>query len=77
MDCFFLFRFASDDECGFDREREVHVLPLLVDNSHDLLSDARYLWHGRRNFVELAPGMGHIFAVRRKVRDEHDFDYFF
>ena len=44
---------------------------------HDLLSDARYLWHGRRNYVELAPGMGHIFAVRRKVRDEHDFDYFF
>jgi starch synthase (maltosyl-transferring) len=44
---------------------------------HDLLSDARFLWHGGRNFVELAPGIGHIFAVRRKVRDEHDFDYFF
>jgi starch synthase (maltosyl-transferring) len=43
---------------------------------HDLLTDARYLWHGQRNFVELGPGMGHVFAVRRKVRDERDFDYF-
>jgi starch synthase (maltosyl-transferring) len=43
---------------------------------HDLLTDARYLWHGRRNYVELDPGMGHIFALRRRVRDERDFDYF-
>jgi len=43
---------------------------------HDLLTDGRYLWHGRRNFVELAPGMGHVFAVRRQVRSERDFDYF-
>ncbi len=43
---------------------------------HDLLTDARYLWHGRRNFVELEPGMGHVFVVRRRVRDERDFDYF-
>ena len=43
---------------------------------HDLLSDARYLWHGGRNYVELAAGMGHVFAVRRRVRDERDFDYF-
>jgi len=43
---------------------------------HDLLTDARYLWHGGRNYVELDAGMGHIFAVRRRVRDERDFDYF-
>ncbi|HUP96241.1 MAG TPA: alpha-1,4-glucan--maltose-1-phosphate maltosyltransferase [Burkholderiales bacterium] len=43
---------------------------------HDLLTDAQYVWHGRRNYVELPPGMGHIFAVRRRVRDERDFDYF-
>jgi starch synthase (maltosyl-transferring) len=43
---------------------------------HDLLTDARYLWHGRRNYIELDAGMGHIFAVRRRVRDERDFDYF-
>ncbi|HYC45824.1 MAG TPA: alpha-1,4-glucan--maltose-1-phosphate maltosyltransferase [Burkholderiales bacterium] len=43
---------------------------------HDLLTDARFLWHGRRNYVELDAGMGHVFAVRRRVRDERDFDYF-
>jgi starch synthase (maltosyl-transferring) len=43
---------------------------------HDLLTDARYLWQGNRNYVELEPGMGHVFVVRRRVRDERDFDYF-
>ena len=34
---------------------------------HDLLSDARYLWHGRRNYVELDPEIqpAHIFRIRR------------
>ncbi len=45
---------------------------------HDLLSDARYLWHGSRNYVELNPLMlpAHIFKVRRRLRTEQDFDYF-
>ncbi len=45
---------------------------------HDLLSDARYLWQGRRNFVQLDPQAApvHIFKLRRKVRTERDFDYF-
>jgi starch synthase (maltosyl-transferring) len=43
---------------------------------HDLLTDARYHWRGRRNFVELTPGMGHIFAVGSRVRDERDTDNF-
>ena len=45
---------------------------------HDLLSDARYLWHDTHNFVELNPQIvpAHIFVVRRKVRTERDFDYF-
>lgn len=43
---------------------------------HELLSGARYLWHGPRNFVQLAPGMGHVFRLRRRVRTERDFDYF-
>ncbi len=45
---------------------------------HDLVSDARYLWHGARNFVQLDPTSTpvHIFRVRRKVRTERDFDYF-
>ncbi|MEP7013890.1 MAG: alpha-1,4-glucan--maltose-1-phosphate maltosyltransferase [Verrucomicrobiota bacterium] len=34
---------------------------------HDLLSDARYVWHGRRNYIELDPDIqpAHIFRVRR------------
>jgi starch synthase (maltosyl-transferring) len=45
---------------------------------HDLLTDARYLWHGVRNYVELSPSVlpAHIFKVRRRVRTERDFDYF-
>jgi len=45
---------------------------------HDLLSDARYLWHGARNFVQLDPGRSpaHIFRLRRRVHNERDFDYF-
>jgi starch synthase (maltosyl-transferring) len=36
---------------------------------HDLLSDTRYIWHGRRNYVELDPEIqpAHIFRVRRWV----------
>ena len=45
---------------------------------HDLLTDARYLWQGARNYVELNPSAlpAHIFKVRRRVRTERDFDYF-
>jgi starch synthase (maltosyl-transferring) len=45
---------------------------------HELLSNARYTWHGARNYVQLNPQVvpGHIFAIRRKVRTEHDFEYF-
>ncbi len=46
--------------------------------AHDLLTDARYIWHGSRNFVELNSQTipAHIFVIRRKVRTEHDFDYY-
>src|SRR5256714_2070706 len=39
---------------------------------HDLLSDARYIWRGRRNYVELDPEIqpAHIFRVRRWVEDD-------
>jgi len=45
---------------------------------HDLLDGARYLWHGPHNYVQLDPKTmpAHVFQVRRKVRSEHDFDYF-
>ena len=46
--------------------------------AHDLLSNARYLWHGERNFVRLDPQASplHILRLRRRLRSEHDFDYF-
>jgi starch synthase (maltosyl-transferring) len=46
---------------------------------HELLTGARYLWHGARNFVQLDPNSvpAQIFRVRSKLRREHDFDYFF
>jgi len=46
--------------------------------AHDLLSDARYLWQGPRNFVRLDPAISpvHILKLRRRLRSEHDFDYF-
>jgi starch synthase (maltosyl-transferring) len=45
---------------------------------HDLLTGARYLWNGARNFVQLDPQQvpAHLFRVRRRVRTELDFDYF-
>ena len=38
---------------------------------HDLLSDARYTWHGRRNYIELDPEIqpAHIFRIRRPTGD--------
>jgi len=55
---------------GLDTERPFQV--------HDLLSDARYLWHGPKNYVELDPQVVpvHILRVRHRIRTEQDFDYF-
>jgi len=46
--------------------------------AHDLLSDARYLWRGPRNYVELNPQVcpAHVLRLRRRLRTERDFDYF-
>jgi len=45
---------------------------------HDLLSDQRFIWQGRRGFVMLDPAHSpaHVFRLRHRVRREHDFDYF-
>jgi starch synthase (maltosyl-transferring) len=45
---------------------------------HDLLSDQRYLWRGRYNYVLLDPqrSPAHVFRLRRRVRSERDFDYY-
>ena len=45
---------------------------------HDLLSGARFIWRGARNYVALDPAHSpaHVFRIRRRVRTERDFDYF-
>lgn len=57
---------------------EMGIDPNQPYQAHDLLTDARYLWQGRRNYIELNPQTvpAHIFVIRRKVRTEHDFDYY-
>jgi starch synthase (maltosyl-transferring) len=59
-------------------QEELSLDPRQPYQAHDLLTDARYLWQGRRNYVELDPQTvpAHIFVIRRKVRTEHDFDYY-
>ncbi|PPK73006.1 alpha-1,4-glucan:maltose-1-phosphate maltosyltransferase [Methylobacter tundripaludum] len=55
---------------GLDMDRTYQV--------QDLLTSARFLWNGARNYVEINPlvAPAHIFKLRRHVRTEHDFDYF-
>jgi len=57
---------------------EMNLDPHLPFQMHDLISGARFLWHGPDNYVELNPQNmpAHIFRLRRKVRTEQDFDYF-
>jgi starch synthase (maltosyl-transferring) len=45
---------------------------------HDLLSEQRYIWRGRHNYVMLDPqrAPAHVFRLRRRVRREQDFDYY-
>ncbi|MET0983984.1 MAG: alpha-1,4-glucan--maltose-1-phosphate maltosyltransferase [Steroidobacteraceae bacterium] len=62
-------------------ELPLGTLDLAVDRSYrvqDLLGGGSFLWQGARNFVRLDPNgaVAHIFHLRRRVRTEHDFDYF-
>ena len=59
----------------------LELLGLEMDRTYqvqDLLTSARFLWNGARNYVEINPlvAPAHIFKLRRRVRTEHDFDYF-
>ena len=58
------------DALGVDAKRPYQA--------HDLLSGARFLWQGPRNFVRLDPHSSpvHILRLRRRLRSERDFDYF-
>jgi starch synthase (maltosyl-transferring) len=58
------------EELGIRRDRGYQA--------HELLSGARYLWNGPRNYVEINPQSipAQIFRFRRRIRSEHDFEYF-
>src|SRR5262249_16480938 len=60
------------------RLERVGVDPHIPYQVHDLLTEARYLWHGSRNYVELNPTVvpAHVFLVRRHLRTEQQFDYY-
>ena len=57
---------------------ELGVAPGETFQVHDVFSDARFMWTGARNYVELDPQLFPVslFVVRRKVRSEQDFEYF-
>ncbi len=62
-------------------ELELEPLGLTPEEAfqvHDLLGDARYLWQGPRNYVELDPSAqpAHVFRIGRRARSERDFDYY-
>ena len=58
------------DVLGIDEHRPYQA--------HDMLTGARYMWTGRRNYVELDPSSlpGHLFVLRKRLRVETDFEYF-
>jgi starch synthase (maltosyl-transferring) len=58
------------DALGVDPDQNFQV--------HELLTDARHVWQGSRNFVRLDPSVApaHMFRIRGKVRTEHDFESF-
>lgn len=58
--------------------QELGLDPSEPYQAHDALTDARYLWHGPRNYVELNPQScpAHIFSLRKRLRTERDFEYF-
>ncbi len=58
--------------------RELEIEEDRPYQANDLLTGARYMWTGPRNYVELDPASvpGHIFRIRRRLRVETDFEYF-
>jgi starch synthase (maltosyl-transferring) len=57
---------------------EFDIDPKRTFQMHDLLTDTRFFWSGRRNYVEINPHRvpAHVLRLRRYARTEHDFDYF-
>ena len=56
----------------------LEIPPDRAYEAEDLLTGARYLWHGPRNYVELNPTTlsGHILKIHRRMKIESDFEYF-
>lgn len=52
--------------------------PRLPYQMHDLLGEGRYIWNGRRNYIELERTAlpVQIYRIRRRLRTERDFDYY-
>ncbi|MDY6910613.1 MAG: alpha-1,4-glucan--maltose-1-phosphate maltosyltransferase [Thermodesulfobacteriota bacterium] len=57
---------------------DLGIAPDEVFQVHDLIGEGRYFWQGSRNFVRLNPAASpaQIFRIRRRLKREHDFDYF-
>ena len=57
---------------------EFHLDALAPYQMHDLLTDARYVWRGSRNYIELNPQRlpAHVFCLRRRLRTEGNVNYF-
>ncbi len=57
----------SVSELGIDENENYSV--------HDLLSDEKYIWHGKKNYVELNPNKSpaHIFQIIPIVKNENNF----
>jgi starch synthase (maltosyl-transferring) len=60
----------STAELGLDPQQPYQM--------HELLTGARYLWHGETNYVQLDPASvpAQVFRVRHRLHREQDFDYF-
>ncbi len=58
--------------------QELGIDPDRPYQAHEMISGARYFWSGPRNYVEINPISmpAQIFVFRRRVRSEHDFEYF-
>jgi len=58
--------------------RELGLDPDQPFQMHELIGDARYLWHTDHNYLSLDPQVMpvQIFRIRKHLRSEHDFEYF-
>jgi starch synthase (maltosyl-transferring) len=61
-------------------ELDLKALGIPTDQAlevEDLLANQRFLWQGRRNYVEVAPPVSaRLLLAHRRMRTERDFDYF-